>query len=576
MKAPARTLLYFLLLLSATALCASSTTTNPSTVHRRSVLPEAAKLAIAPAPALHEARSQQHGKNTTPLRRLKSRQSDSVSANGRVGYRSQSADTRVMAARAPAPDEKKPDPDAAFIGALRGAKLNAYADLVQGKTDFILADGGDKVVLAMTDEAVARLPKWVKKDPTQLQAVLLQHVLVGAFPDLPSNLTSSQDNRVHTIGYSMLTQGSFVNLPGGNGQAVALSGSRGFTKGTTEAEEDDAANGNGKGFVNEALNDSKLRGDSFKVGTVTVVPIDRPIMVPGTLQYTLDHVVGEGLNYSTALFNPPSLTGSKKNGTGFEKVAAAYRAAVSARMGALSETTGVTLFVPSPNAVNNFLSSEAGRTLMKKAKKNGGQEVVEALMTILGQHTIEARTLYSPIMRDLCDDSDAPPVTTSSGQLLTFKCAGSGKGGKYPTSLRLFKASDKDRTRVVASANLVQTDIIFANGVIHLIDAVLFSLDSDKDAAISARSAALRKAESSVAGPLSGANCGDGGMNAGSALGPDGVVRPPLGQLNATGHGLDGTRFSGALAGVRPSSFGGLISGVVAALTMVFAMGVLI
>ncbi|CAD6923175.1 unnamed protein product [Tilletia controversa] len=580
MKTPAQTLLRSLLLLSATALCVSA---SPSIL-----LPEAANLAVAPLS--HDVRSHEN----TPLHRLKSRQlearlpSSSSSSSSfskrrvdgsRLVVRAQSG-TDPVAAK-PAGESVDADPRVAFLGALRGAQLSAFADLLQNQTDFILADGSEKVVLAMTNEAVQKIAPYVRRDASLLQATLLQHVLVGTFPDLPSNLTSSQNSRIHTVGYSMLSQGSFANLPGGNGQPVALSGSRGATNGSSEASKEDAAtmSGNGKGFINEALNDVKLRGDSFKVGLITIVPILRPITVPGTLQYTLDHVVGGALHHSSPLFTPALLKASKKNGTGIEKLPAAYPAAVSARVTALSETTGLTIFVPATAAVMALLSSEAGRALLNtssSSKKGGPDDAVGGLLTILGQHAVEGRTLYSPLMRDLCDDTQAPPVTTSSGQILTFKCSwsgsGSGRGVKYPTAIRLFRSTDKERKNVLVSANLVQTDIMFANGVIHLIDAVLFSLDADRDGAVGARSAALRKARSNVRGALDGLNCGDGGLDAGSALGPGGVMRPTLGQV---GHGPAGNG-SDVSSAVR-LAFGTTRSGVAAAfVTLAAAILVLI
>ncbi|KAK0538200.1 hypothetical protein OC834_000526 [Tilletia horrida] len=418
-----------------------------------------------------------------------------------------------------------------FLAALRAAKLNAYADLVKDNTDFILADGSAKVVLALTDEAVAQIPGWVLRNSAVLSATLLQHVLIGTFPDLPNNLTAAQSRRIHTVGYSMLSQPPYANLPGGNGQALALSSTPRTQKGEVSPDQD-----NGKGMVNEALNDAELRGDSFVVGAITVVPIEHAITVPGTLQYTLDAVVGQHLKQISPLLATDRMTVTNVSLPAGVVLPAAYKPALTARLDALDAMPGLTVFVPRTAAVNAFLTSGPGQTLLK-GNGNGDDAAVAALLAIAGQHMVEARTLYSPIMRDLCEDGSAPPVTTSSGQLLGFQCTGSGKGRKYATSVRLYRAGDTARTHVVASAELLQTDIMFTNGVLHIIDNVLLSTDKDEGAAGRARDAALRKASAGISGPLNGENCGDGGMGAGELDGPEGVTRPPLGVGSS---GLDG------------------------------------
>ncbi|KAL9937327.1 hypothetical protein V8E36_003736 [Tilletia maclaganii] len=451
------------------------------------------------------------------------------------------------------------DPGQALIAALRKGGLNAYADLLAGNTDFILADGTQKVVLALTDAAVARLPRWIRNDTNVLQATLLQHTLVGSFPDLATNLSSSQSSRIHTIAYSMLAQGKYANLPGNNGQAVAMSSSY-WSPGRRGHEVD----GQYRGFVNEALNDNEFRGDRITVGPITVVPLEHHITVPGPLRFTLDQIIGKELKQGSVLFNPASASrvvssrshedeyytdadaeydeaddGSDERedrSDGPPTIPEGYSSALAARLNSLAQTPGLTMFIPSPQAVNAFISSAAGRALLQGTDpaNSGGHDPVGGLLALTGQHTVEARTLYSPLMRDLCDDSDAPPVTTASGTLLSFTCAGGGRGGKYPTAVRLHASNDTKLQHPLASANIVQSDILYTNGVAHLLDGLLLSLDSDKEGAAKARSAALRKASASIVGPLSGINCGDGGAQAGNPGGPAGVIRPPVGQSNGT------------------------------------------
>ncbi|KAK0542632.1 hypothetical protein OC861_005945 [Tilletia horrida] len=479
----------------------------------------------------------------------------------------------------PAPSDVDENGAGNFLDALRDRDLNGYADMIQNNTDFILADGSEKVVLAFTEQAIAALPSWVTSNPAYLQYALLQHVLIGAFPQLPLNLSSSQTSRIHTIGYSMLNSGAFANLPGGNGQVVVFSSSRGPRKSTNPDDEDGIDENGNQGFVNEALNDSQLRGDSFRVGTVTVVPINRSITVPGSLQYTLDSVVGTGMKQASLLFNPKVLTSGKYNGSsglpgkGDEAATIAgnllpssFATELAAKLETYSAIPGVTMFVPAPLAVTNFLTSDQGKALLGTDEDDDGKSkastAVSDLLAIVGQHVVEARTLYSPLMRDLCFAKQPPPVTTASGLRLQFECGGringtttlenrterrddngdtsdvpvfnspSNYSASYPIRVHL---SDKS-SNLIVSASLVQTDIIFANGVMHLIDNLLVSTSTDQAAAVSARSNALRKANSDIAGPLSASNCGDGGINAGDSSAASGVTRPPsvTGNINST------------------------------------------
>jgi hypothetical protein len=80
---------------------------------------------------------------------------------------------------------------------------------------------GQKTLLAPTNEAMQSLPRYCLGNTTCYESVILMHFLAGTF-----NLNELQADPRHTIGHSLLTNRWYVNLPGGNGQAVALSVAR--------------------------------------------------------------------------------------------------------------------------------------------------------------------------------------------------------------------------------------------------------------------------------------------------------------------------------------------------------------
>ncbi|UTT95150.1 hypothetical protein NDA17_005260 [Ustilago hordei] len=269
----------------------------------------------------------------------------------------------------------------AILQGLRDNNLTAFANVLSqhpAVTERILADNSEKLLLAPTDEAISKLPSWVTSNSSRLEATLLNHVLRGNFDT--NNLNSYP---LHTIGHSLLNSSEFSQLPGGAGQAVALSKS-----------------GDNR-FVAEAVNNGSFAGESKKFDTLTIQPIKQAITVPGTVTETLRFLGYTGI--STLLANVQN--------------------------GALARTIdsmpGVTLFVPSNDAIQKFVATQPNPT---------------DIPTVLGQHIVASRVLYSPLL------IDQGAMISSSGQDIVFdNNAGTVKVGNF-------------------TAKILQTDIIAQQG----------------------------------------------------------------------------------------------------------------
>lgn len=315
-----------------------------------------------------------------------------------------------------------------LLQGLRDNNLTSLANVLSqhpAVTDRIFADNTEKLFLAPTDEAISKLPSWVTSNSSRLEATLLQHVLRGNFETDKLNAYP-----LHTIGHSLLNDTAFSNLPGGAGQAVAL-----------------AQSGGDKHFVSEAVNNDTFVQSTHKFDTVTVQPISQAITVPGSVTDTLRFLGYTGI--STLIQNVQN--------------------------GALAKTidtmSGVTLFVPTNDAINNFVATQPNPT---------------EIPTILGQHIVASRVVYSPLL------IDQGSLISSSGQDIVFdNNAGTVKVGNF-------------------TAKILQTDIIAQQGVIHQIDNVLASTALDTGRAAQAQKSAQESVDAekaqTISGPVSGKN----------------------------------------------------------------------
>ncbi|SJX60174.1 uncharacterized protein SRS1_11488 [Sporisorium reilianum f. sp. reilianum] len=314
-----------------------------------------------------------------------------------------------------------------LLQGLRDNNLTSLANVLSqhpAVTERIFADNTEKLLLAPTDEAIAKLPSWVTSNSSRLEATLLQHVLRGNFEADKLNAYP-----LHTIGHSLLNEAAFSNLPGGAGQAVALAKSANLT------------------FVAEAVNNDTFVQQTHKFDTVTVQPISQAITVPGSVTDTLRFLGYTGI--STLIRNVQN--------------------------GALAKTIdsmpGITLFVPTNDAIAKYVATQPNPTVIP---------------TVLGQHIVASRVVYSPLL------IDQGSLISSSGQDIVFdNKAGTVKVGNF-------------------TAKILQTDIIAQQGVIHQINNVLASTALDTGRAAQAQKSAqasidAQKAQS-ISGPVSGKN----------------------------------------------------------------------
>lgn len=320
-----------------------------------------------------------------------------------------------------------------LLQGLRDQNLTSLADVLQDHpavTDKMLADDTPKYFLAPSNNAMSKLPDWVANNATRLEATLLQHVLRGEF-----DASTFNTYPLHTIGHSLLDSADFVQLPGGAGQAVAL------------------AQSDGKTFIAEAINnDTFVAGKSAKIDSVTVQPVSQAITVPGSVTETLAFL---GHKSFVSLLNNANYSDLAKTVNGM---------------------AGVTVFVPTEAAIAAYVASNP----------DVDSVVTNQIITVLGQHIVANRMVYSPLLID-----QASMVSVSGQDVVFDNAAGTVHVGEF-------------------SAKVIQTDIMAQQGVIHLIDAVLASTARDDARAEQAQRSAAASFDldrsHSISGPVSGTN----------------------------------------------------------------------
>jgi archaellum component FlaF (FlaF/FlaG flagellin family) len=247
-----------------------------------------------------------------------------------------------------------------LLQALRNNGLNETAEALSS-TDVILqriySSPGPKTFLAPTDAAVRAAPSWL-----DLSTTLLYHFLNGSLP--PDNLSRLPS---HTILHSFLYDDQYANLPGGNGQAVAMS-----------------TNKQGKGQMSEALSQDAFSTaiDAFTVGDIFVQPVSTVMMMPRTSIFTMAQVTNNTLAASLFQYLPFSL----------------------------DKMRGVTIFAPSDTAINQFRA------------RHPGISDADLLNTFLN-HLIANRVVYSPLLTSQASlitmaGQDMRVTTTRSGVLI--------------------------------------------------------------------------------------------------------------------------------------------------------------
>ncbi|CEH18659.1 Fasciclin and related adhesion glycoproteins [Ceraceosorus bombacis] len=262
---------------------------------------------------------------------------------------------------------------------------------------------------------------------------------------------------------TLLTSG--VELPGNASQVVIL-----------DSQGDDD---NERSFVRgNTANVTFASGtDGPVVGSIRVQPIESVLTPPGDLSSVLG---------------------------GFEGASAAVEAFNGANLvTALSNTRGITIFVP------NNAAFEAAQANIASAPQ-------EAQLAVLRNHVINGTTIYSPQI-----DEDAGDNTVEDG-LRQYSRATSASGQE----LRFVEEDDNVFVETEgARARIVRSDLLFANGVAHVIDGVLFNTNTNQTAADDAADDAEEEGNNNAGGGSSGGNTGaGGGSGGGSGSSPDGAL----------------------------------------------------
>lgn len=274
------------------------------------------------------------------------------------------------------------------------------------------------------------------------------HILNGSF-----YINELQTDPLHTVGHSLLTDATYVNLPGGNGQVVAMSLASSSNQDDTDDIEEHVtfASGNFTGLATTGRIDEGENVDTFiviqpiQVGSFSIQPINRAMTIPRGPLATLKQL------------------GNYKQ---FIKLLESQNDALAA---SIDEMRSVTIFGPTDEAIDRFQNDKFNLSSSD-------------INTILRNHLVASRAVYSPLLQD------QGSMVTMAGQDIIFD----------QTSSKLIVGNFQ--------ANVTQFDIIHRGGDIHTIDTVLADVELNPSAASQAAQSAARSAISGVAGPISESN----------------------------------------------------------------------
>ncbi|KAH8101625.1 FAS1 domain-containing protein [Cristinia sonorae] len=268
-----------------------------------------------------------------------------------------------------------------------------------------------------------------------------------------------------TLARTLLVNGNYVQLEGNKPQVVAWS---------TRAD--------GKVHILNQRNDSTVV-NTTSFGNLTVWVVDHLLQIPQDLSTTIpaDKISLTGVDAVLKTIQTPffdSTTNASTNVTLFDALNTGFH--------------GFTFFAPNTSAISLVQSQLQ-------------QLNTTAAQTVLYNHLLNGTTVYTP---ELPGES----FVTAAGETLSFTL---NTTGTFVT----------DQTTNI-TARIVQPDVLLPNGVIHVIDRVLFNTNSDASAASSAIASATSAAtqtQSSQTAPIgfsqtSGLASPTGGSDTGSAV----------------------------------------------------------
>ncbi|TCD65884.1 hypothetical protein EIP91_002044 [Steccherinum ochraceum] len=325
---------------------------------------------------------------------------------------------------------------AEVVSALSGAGLTSIASIALNVNSTAvgqsvlanISNGTPHLLFAPTNQALQAISL---TDNNTLADTLAYHVVPGNF----SSSVPTYPNT--TLGRTLLTDGNFVQLEGGNkAQVVAWA---------TRADK--------KIHVLNQKNDSTVV-NSTSVGNLTIWIIDHVLQIPQDFSTTVlaDNLSLTGVDtvlksVQTPFFN--STTNSTGNITLFDAFTSAFH--------------GFTFFAPNASAIQTVQSQ------LQALNTSEAQNLIY-------NHLLNGTTVYSP---NLASQS----FTTAAGETLSFII---NSTGQFITD----KATN-------ITAKIVQPDVLLPNGVVHVIDRVLFDTNIDASAASSAVASATSAATAS-------------------------------------------------------------------------------
>ncbi|RXW23538.1 hypothetical protein EST38_g2304 [Candolleomyces aberdarensis] len=147
----------------------------------------------------------------------------------------------------------------------------------------------------------------------------------------------------------------------------------------------------------------------------------------------------------------------------------------------LQEARGFTLFAPDSGAFTN----DVNQTIQQL---QGNQT---ALAALLQNHYINGSTVYSPTLMQLGVNSSSDDNDSSSSEVTTYYSAA---GEPFTFSYNSSGLFVSHGNTYIPAARVTRPDILVDNGVIHLIDRVLFDTEGNSAAASSAYASATSAA----------------------------------------------------------------------------------
>ncbi|KAK1232768.1 hypothetical protein PQX77_004093 [Marasmius sp. AFHP31] len=359
-----------------------------------------------------------------------------------------------------------------IVQGLNGLGLTSFAGLIptlnqssigQGLFQTLLS-GGNFSLFIPNNNAISQVPANVASDADGLSRIVSYHVVLGSFNDSSGGLTSETLPNV-TVGRTLLNDSSLVELEGSRSQVLIWGKT---SEGTIR-------------ILNQSPNTTV--SNTTNLGNFGIHVIDRVLTPPPSFSRALEAGNAATPSLSSdgvlALLNNTQTTGADGNNVSYTSLLDG------------SAVRGFTFFVPNNAALQAAQSSLASL-----------QGNATALQIVLGNHIINGSTLYSTTLAN---------STSASGEPLTFVTNSSGT----------FVSSGN-----AATAQIVSTNVLAKNGVLHIIDRVLANTESNPEAASSAFNDATSTAgqTSSATGPVGStptgpAGSGDNGGNGGNSGG---------------------------------------------------------